>query len=344
MRTEITEQPAILHDLLAQHMPVVQEVAQAIRRHNPDYVFLAARGTSRHAGTYAQYLWGAFNQLSVALASPSLFTQYERPPRLDRALVIGISQSGQSPDIVRVIEVGQRQGSLTLAITNDVNSPLAHASAHVLDTSAGVEMAVAATKTYTAQLMVLAMLSVALNGCVPEQMEALSHVPGLVQQVLAREAELADIAQRYTAMERCIVLGRGYNYASALEWALKLKELTTVAADPYSSAEFQHGPIALASQGTPVFAIVPRDVVSAELETLLHKLVHSQQVRLFTLSDEHHINILAHDSFQLPEGMAPWVSPIVGIVAAQLFCYHLTLAKGCDPMSPPGLHKVTLTY
>ena len=193
---EIFEQPAVLSRLLSEQMGGVRRVAEVIRQRKIDYVFIAARGTSDHAALYAKYLWGAFNGLPVALATPSLFTIYQRPPRLRNALVMGISQSGQSPDINGVIVEGRRQGALTLAVTNNVSSPLAVNAEYVLDINAGQEKAVAATKTYTAQLMTLAMLSAALNDDCEERIAALRRVPEAARLVLETNADAMHRVER----------------------------------------------------------------------------------------------------------------------------------------------------
>src|SRR5204863_1146728 len=174
LRDEILEQPDVLQNWLDMQMGNVSNIARAIAARNIEYIFLAARGSSDHAGTYAQYLFGSRNRLPVALAAPSLFTMYPQSPRLGNALVIGISQSGQSPDIVSVLTEGKRQGAITLAITNDVDSPLAREAELTLGLEAGPERAVAATKTYTAELMALAALSTALAGNKREDVEALA--------------------------------------------------------------------------------------------------------------------------------------------------------------------------
>ena len=163
LHSEIFEQPERLASLLENQKQTVMQIAKAIQSRNVSYAFLAARGTSDNAGRYANYLWGARNQLPLALATPSLFTYYQKPPRLQNALVVGVSQSGQSPDIVSVVEEGRKQNNITVAITNEPDSPLAKAADFVLDVQAGPEKAVAATKTYTAELMSIAMLSAALN-------------------------------------------------------------------------------------------------------------------------------------------------------------------------------------
>ncbi|HMA36585.1 MAG TPA: SIS domain-containing protein, partial [Chloroflexia bacterium] len=180
LRDEIFEQPAVLQRWLDTQLPAVQEITAAIRQREVDYVFLAARGTSDHAGVYAQYVWGSRNRLPVALAAPSLFTMYAEAPRLAKALVVGISQSGQSPDVVAVIAAGRRQGAVTLAVTNDIGSPLAQAAEFTVDIQAGQEQAVAATKTYSAELLALAALSAALAGSPAADLAALAALPGAV--------------------------------------------------------------------------------------------------------------------------------------------------------------------
>ena len=195
LREEIFEQPGILRNWLDTQLGNVDQIAQAIRGRQIDYVFLAARGTSDHAGVYAQYLWGSLNRLPVALAAPSLFTKYAESPRLRNALVVGLSQSGESPDIVSVLAEGRQQGALTLAITNAVQSPLAQAAEFTIDLRAGVEKAVAATKTYTAELMAVAALAAALSGD-REHLTALRRIPDAVKQALEQDEAAGKIATR----------------------------------------------------------------------------------------------------------------------------------------------------
>jgi glucosamine--fructose-6-phosphate aminotransferase (isomerizing) len=305
-------------------------------------VFLAARGTSDNAGIYAKYLWGAYNRVPVALAAPSLFSIYRRPPRLTDSLVVGISQSGQSPDIVGVLDEGRRQGAPTLAITNDPSSPLARAADAVIDISAGREEAVAATKTYTAQLMAIAMLSVALEEDEARRAD-LERVPALVEKALEQQQAIAAIAERYRFMAHCVVLGRGFNYATAFEWALKLKELAYVIAEPYSSADFQHGPVAMMDRGFPVLAAAPDGAVFDDTLALLQWLVQERLIELLVISDRDEALSIAHTPLRLPAGIPEWLTPIVAIVMAQLFAFSVTRAKGYDTESPRGLRKVTLT-
>jgi len=342
LHDEILEQPARLKQLISDQRKNVEEIARAIRSYDIQYAFLAARGTSDNAGRFANYLWGALNSLPMALATPSLFTYYQQPPKLNGALVVGISQSGQSPDIISVLVEGKRQGRPTLAITNTPDSPLAKTADFILDIQAGAEQAVAATKTYTAELMAIAMLSVAMSGSQARWQE-LAQVPGWVEEVLKEDGGIAQLAQRYRYMQQCVVLGRGYNYATAFEWALKLKELTYVKAEPYSSADFLHGPIAMVERGFPVMAIVPSGKVFDSLISLLDHLKHAQLAELVVISNARIALELAQSPIALPLDIPEWLTPIVSIVPAQLFSYHLTHAKGYDTEKPRSLRKVTET-
>ncbi len=338
---EILEQPEVLRREFSSELEEVRRIAGEIRKHDVKFVFLAARGTSDNAGLYAKYLLGAHNRIPMALAAPSLFTIYGEPPRLDGALVMGISQSGQSPDIVGVLEEGKRQGCLTLAITNDPKSPLARVADFVIDIHAGPERAVAATKTYTAQLMAVAMLSAALEDS-GERFRVLERVPEMVDTVLESASEIEEMAQRYRYMEQCVVLGRGYNYATAFEWALKLKELTYVVAQPYSSADFRHGPIAIVERGFPVMAVAPRGRVFDDMMGLMRGLVEDRRAELVVVSNDEDALAMARTPLSLPY-MEEWISPLVSIVPAQIFTMHLTVARGLDTEQPRGLHKVTRT-
>ena len=342
LHAEIFEQPSCLERLLRTQRPAVEAIAAEIHRRKISYAFLAARGTSDNAGRYANYLWGAVNGLPLALATPSLFTYYHQPPRLKDALVIGVSQSGRSPDIVSVIEEGRRQGCPTLAITNLPGSPLAQAADMVLEIQAGTENAVAATKTYTAELMAIAMLSAALDGSA-ERWDELARLPGWVAQALALDDDLARMTPRYRYMQHCVVIGRGYNYATAFEWSLKLKELTYVVAEPYSSADFLHGPIAMIAQGFPVMVVAVRGQVLDALLDLLRYLRKQHSAELVVISDSDEALSQAQSPIPLPAGVPEWLTPLVSIIPAQLFAYHLTLVKGYSTEAPRSIHKVTET-
>ena len=340
--SEIIEQPERIRSLLASQRKPVEKIAAAIRAREVQYVFLAARGTSDNAGRYANYLLGAINGLPLALATPSLFTYYKKPPRLKNALVIGISQSGKSPDIVSVLEEGKRQGCATLAITNEPTSRLAGTADYLIDIKAGAEKAVAATKTYTTELMSVAMLSAALADH-KKLWQELEKLAGWMKGVLRQNALIAQVAPRYRYIEQTIVLGRGFNYATAFEWALKLKELTYIIAEPYSSADFAHGPIAMVEPGYPVFAVAPTGKVFHSMFEMLARLRSDFSAELVVISNNKKALSLAQTPISIPTDVPEWLSPLVSILPAQLFAYHLTVAKGFDTEHPRSIHKVTET-
>jgi glucosamine--fructose-6-phosphate aminotransferase (isomerizing) len=338
---EILEQPATLQRLLESERVTVERIANIIRERAPSFCVVAARGTSNNAARHGKYLFGAINGMSVALATPSLFSIYGAPPDLSDAVVMGISQSGRSPDIVGVVEEGRRQGALTLAITNDARSPLAAAAEHAIDLCAGEERRVAATKTYTASLLALAMLSTALARD-EERIQALTALPDLVSEVVGSASDVIDAAERYRYAESCVVVSRGYNYATAFEIALKLKELAYVVAEPYSSADFQHGPMALVERGFPAIAVVPEGEIAVESLGFLKQL-EERGAELVVISAVEAALALAQTPLSLPSGMPQWLSPVVTVIPGQLFALGLTLAKGFIPDYPRGLRKVTLT-
>lgn len=347
LRDEILEQPAAARRSLASSNDAIEAVARRVYDEPIDSVVIAARGTSDHAAIYGQYLLGAVNRLPVALAAPSILSLYGVEPRFGRALVIGISQSGSSPDVVGIVAAGRRQGVPTLAITNDPSSPLAETAEYVIDLAAGPERAIAATKTYTTSLLALARLSIALTGPADRATSgssgaALAAAPDAIEAALEVEGEVAAIAGQMAAADRLVVLGRGYEYATAREWALKLKELAQVFADPYSAADFMHGPIALVQPGVPVLAIVPDGPTAAGLADVLARLGELDADSI-VLSDSASLRALGRRSIPLPADVPERLRPIVSIVPAQLFAYHLTLARGLDPEAPRHLRKVTRT-
>ncbi len=336
LHEEISEQPEVIARTLEANLAPAGRVAELAS--GCTHAVIAARGTSDNAGRYAQYVWGTRNQLSVGLTTPSLFSVYDRPPRLDGALVVGISQSGESPDIVSVLEEGRSQGRPTVAITNEPNSPLADSADVVLDLGAGEERAVAATKTYTAQLAVIASISNAMRG----ENSGLDTLATSVADSLEQEARVAELASARSAMEHCAVLGRGFNQSTAFEWALKVQELTYVVAQPFSTADFLHGPIAVLEPGYPVLAVAALGPAIDDVVDVLRRCSEAG-ASLTVVGNDPRLAEVTDDLVRIDPGIEEWLSPIPAIVLAQLFAYHLTLAKGLDPERPRGLRKVTRT-
>ncbi len=341
LEQEINEQALGLRRLLDRETDKVLELCKQLagRFH---YVVIAARGSSDNAARYAQYLLGARNRLPVSLATPSLFTLYQQPPALNGALVIGISQSGQSPDVVAVLQEARQQGCPTLAITNYSNSALGEACEYLIELHAGVEKAVAATKTYTASLAAIALLS---GGLLQDQrtFDALASIPEYIARAIINLDEPLSRVERYRYMDHCTVIGRGFNYATAFEISLKIKELTRVIAEPYSSADFRHGPIAMVRDGFPVILIAPKGEVFQDVRDLVEQLSQLDS-ELLIISDDPSLLNMANLPFAIPAGLEEYLTPLVAVVPGQLFSLKLAQAKGLDADQPGGLQKVTETY
>jgi glucosamine--fructose-6-phosphate aminotransferase (isomerizing) len=331
---EIHQQPDVLRTLLTAEREPVAQLVDAIRARDIHHVVIAARGTSDNAGRYAKYLLGATNRLV-------LFTIYEQPPDLRDSLVLGISQSGASPDLVAVLDAGRKQGALTAAITNFPDSELAAQADYVIGLHARAEQSLAATKTYTAELAAVALLSSTLAG-EDDRLHALDTIPAAVGGTLAACLPINRLTERYRYMQHCVVIGRGYNYATAFELALKLKELTYTIAEPYSSADFLHGPVALIDQGFPVIVIAPQGQMTPRLRELT-TTVREHGAEVVAISDDEDILSQAQVKLRLPAPMPEWLSPITAVVPGQYFAMFLAHTRGIDVDRPRSLTKVTHT-
>jgi glucosamine--fructose-6-phosphate aminotransferase (isomerizing) len=344
LESEIKSQPAVIERLVKADAENVTRLVETYRRKDKpafNYVLIAARGTSDNAARYAQYLFGIHNHMQVALATPSVFSMYRQPPDLSGALVIGISQSGQSPDIVSVISEGRRQGRPTLAITNFPDSPLAEAAEGHIQLNAGIEKATAATKTYTASLVALALFSACLSG-EPTQMQDLQRLPAQMEQTLQGVAPMMKRIERYRYMEHCIVIGRGYNYSTAFEIALKIKELTSTVTEQYSPADFRHGPIAMVDKGFPVIVIAPKGPVFGDMQAMVVEL-KEHGAELLVISEDPALLEQAELPLPLPAGIPEWLTPMAAVLPGQLFGLALAQSRHLNADQPEGLHKITET-
>ena len=340
LEQEIYEQPTVIGTLIEAEAETAAAIAAAIRAFDPAFTYIAARGTSDNAARYAQYVLGTMLRMPVALAAPSLHTIYETPPDLSRALCIGISQSGASTDINRALADAKAQGALTVAITNNPESALAHTAHHHLYIHAGPERSVAATKTYTTELTAIAML---INALVISDSLAtgLAALPALAQQTLELSAPVKDWVQRYRYMEKLVTIGRGINYCTAFEIGLKCKELTYITADGYSEADFRHGPLALIAPGFPALVVAPQGAALPGLLEFLDLLRDRGAETLVISNDEAAIE-RARYAMRIPE-MPEWISPICAVLPGQLFARHLAGEKGYALDTPRGITKVTIT-
>lgn len=338
---EIYEQPAALRRLINNESEHVISLAHTLNARGHQYVVIAARGSSDNAARYAQYLMGAALGLPVALATPSLHTRYGAHLRFEGALVIGISQSGASPDICAVVDDARRAGAPTVAITNNPESLLARSAEFIIPLHAGVERSIAATKTYTAQLAALALLTLSMAGD-RAGLATLATIPDAMEAILTLDARMRDIAGDMAGATAAVTIGRGYQYATAWEIALKLKELTYVAAEPYSAADFQHGPIALVRDDFPVVLVATHGAVAEDLTALASRL-HGLGAHLTAISDIPAILETADRPAPLPVSVEERFAPITTVIAGQLLAFHLAHARGFDPDHPRGLRKVTET-
>jgi glucosamine--fructose-6-phosphate aminotransferase (isomerizing) len=340
-RDEIGQQPELATRLIEGSGPALEKIAAAFRERGPSGFVIAARGSSDHAADYARYLFGYRHRALVSLAAPSLFTHYATPPNLAGQCVMGISQSGASPDVIAVIEEAARQGSLTIAITNDADSALARAAALVLPLQAGSERSVPASKTYLASLLALALLSAAIE---PDAAfdAALREVPARLRDAIALEPSLRTVAKEFDG-PRAIVLGRGFNLCTAEEVALKLTETSYVLARAWSVADFLHGPIAVVERDFPVLLVGAGGSVAKHVGDVAARLVESG-CRVAGLFDGAPPLPGECPTVRLDSGLPEELTPLTLIVLGQLLAHEVALARGIDPDVPRALRKVTRTW
>ncbi|GAB4457459.1 MAG: SIS domain-containing protein [Armatimonadaceae bacterium] len=337
LHQEIFEQPAALERAITTSREGVSLLVEKIQRRDIRFVVLAARGTSDNAATYAKYLLQIVCGIPVALAAPSVHTMYGATVDYSHALVVGVSQSGRGEDVNEVVAQARRTGALTAAITNTPDSPLAGVAEHVLHCNAGVEKAVAATKTYTTTLAIFARLAAAWseNAELAENLEAL---PERAQKALEVEAQTANLARTLLHAERVLTVARGLHLCTAIEAALKIAETTYTTTQAFSSADLLHGPIASVATQTPCLLFRPQGK-TAEMMAGVGQTLSERGARVITLSPE----AAGPDSLPLTDPGTELLAPVLDIFPAQLIAYHLTVARGLDPDQPQGLSKVTIT-
>jgi len=339
MYAEIREQPEVLERILDEGWNEVLSASRVLRQGDLRSVMIAARGTSDNAALYAKYLFEVLLGVPTALASPSTFTLYESRMSLEGVLMVGISQSGESQDVLETIRRSGELGANTLTVTNDESSAMAKVGQHHFFLRAGKEESVAATKTYTAELMVLYLLAYALKG-----EERLGHdvrrLPEFSREVLEAEWEGTE---RYRYAEYMVVTSRGYNLATAEEAALKLMETTYVVAQAFSAADLRHGPIAMIGHDFPVLVIAPPGKAQPGMRSLVDNL-RDRGAELVVVSDERSMLDKASAKFPVPGSLSEELAPILCAIPIQLLAENLARLKGLNPDSPRGLSKVTETW
>lgn len=340
MLQEIAEQPAALQKTIAEERRKVEQLGQSLKQRDVDLIVLVARGSSDNAALFGRYLLEIKTGIPVALSAPSVHTLYRAKLNLKHALVVGVSQSGEGEDINLVLENARACGAFTVGITNEPDSSMVSLVDETLLMHGGRERSVAATKTFTGQMMLFYMLANALS----DGQHTIDYgvVPDSVARALEQRPAITELVQRYVFMENCVVVGRGLAYANAYEFALKLMETCYVVAERFSSADFLHGPLAMIERHFPVMLFAPPGVMLEGTKDLIRRL---QELRADTLVITSDLDAAAMCSRAviMPREIDEFTAPIPYIVPAQLFAALLAEAKGLDPDKPRSLSKVTRT-
>lgn len=339
MLAEIEQQPAALERTIKREAPRIARFAARLKQHDLRLIVLVARGSSDNAALFGRYLLEISTGIPVSLAAPSVHTLYHTKFDLRDALVIGISQSGEGTDINLVLENARRCGATTLALTNEADSTMAQLADETFLIHAGRERSVAATKTYTGQLLLFHLLARALNQSRSMEVERL---PELAAASLTLRSQVEHLVERYAFMDHCVVVGRGLNYANAYEFAIKLMETCYIVAERFSSADFLHGPIAMIGRSFPAFLFAPPGKTLTEMNELLGKLT-ALGAETIVISSEPTILKAATRALKIPRRVSEVLSPIPYIIPAQMFAALLAEAKGLSPDRPRSLAKVTRT-
>ena len=341
LERELAEQPEALARLFERQRDAAARITGLLRRPDVNYILIASRGSSSNAARYAQYLLGRAHRVPVAFATPSLYTLYGQPPRLEGALVVGISQSGESPDVNAVIAEARAQGRPTVALTNVPSSPLGSSADEVLALEAGIEQSVAATKTYVSSLGAIALLF-ATSTADENALAELERVPGQLARQLSRSLGEGAQIDGFGPVDGGTVVARGVNYGTAFEIALKIRELSGLLFEAYSTADLMHGPVAAIGAGWPVIAVAPSGPALWSVEEALRS-VAERGARAIVIADEERVLRRGEARFSLEPGVPEWLSPLLAVVPGQIVALHLARLRGIDVDRPLGLSKITLT-
>jgi len=340
MLQEIAEQPAALERTIAQERAKIAKLGNLLKSRDIHLIVLVARGSSDNAALFGRYLLEITTGIPVSLSAPSVHTVYNARLRLDHALVVGVSQSGEGEDINRVLESARESGAYTIGITNEPGSSMTSVVHETLLTHGGRERSVAATKTFTGQMLLFYMLAAELaHNALPFNYDA---IPAFVAGALEQQPAIRELVQRYVFMENCVVVGRGLAYANAYELALKLMETCYVVAERFSSADFLHGPVAMVERHFPVILFAPPGVMLPGVKSLIARLRELHADTLAITSDIEAAGMCTR-SIVMSREIDEFLAPIPYIVPGQLFAALLAEAKELNPDAPRSLSKVTRT-
>ncbi|MBE6725932.1 MAG: SIS domain-containing protein [Ruminococcaceae bacterium] len=342
LEKEIREQPEALSRVLDLNLPVIREVVEKAKANGVKNVYFAARGTSDHACVYAQYLFGIFAGIPCTLGTPSVFTKYGAHVDLSGNLVVGVSQSGKAEDVLAVLESAKKDGAITVAVTNNTDSPMAKSADYHLFCGCGHEASIAATKTFTTQMTILGAMAAVWAGC-DDLLDAFRALPAKAQEMLdAKYDDIMAFAEKYRNIPGAILLGRGISYCIALEGALKMLETNKLKMKGYPTSDFHHGPIAQVKPGDLVFVLSPKGATSGDSRDIIEKLLNVNA----------DVVVLTDDASEAPAGTTPFVIPATGceftfpqiaVMFFQLLACCMTIVRGIDPDQAGVINKITIT-
>lgn len=342
LEKEIREQPEALARVIDLNMPAIKEIVDAAKKRGVHHIYFAARGTSDHACIYAQYLFGIFAGIPCTLGTPSVFTKYGAHVDLSDSLVIGVSQSGKAEDVLAVLDSAKKDGALTVSVTNNTESPMAAAADWHLYLGCGFEGSIAATKTFTCQMMILGTMAAvwAENDAL---LDELKNVYKAAQAVLDDKFDdIMAFATKYQNIPGAIILGRGVSYCIALEGALKMLETNKLKMKGYPTSDFHHGPIAQVKPGDLVFVVSPAGKTDDDSAEICRKLLNVDADVVY-LTDDASKAPAGTTAFVLPATGSEFSFPYVAAMFFQLTACCMTIVRGIDPDKAGVINKITIT-
>lgn len=339
MLEDIMEQPAMVERILEEGLSDIISVGRAARERDICLAMAVGRGSSSNVAMQAKYVFETIASVPATVISPSVFTSYRAKLDLSHALVMGISRSGETFETREVLRLAREQGAMTVAITDEPQSPMSTIAEYSIVTRAGVEKAVSSTKTYTAQMVIVYLLAAVLKER-HDVLEEMQRMPQHMRAVLDLREGIEELVRPYRYMSRCIVLGNGFNYATAMETALKLEELCHVSALAHSSAEFAHGAISLVGEGYPVMVFVPGGPTYNNMLRLTRELQRELGAETIVFSDRQEVLDIADTAIVVPARVNEEFSPLTFMMAGQIFAYNLAMQKNLSTDRPRGRRKI----
>ncbi len=342
LEKEIREQPSVLRKAIETNRNRVTDLVAEAKERGIKSVYFCARGTSDHACVMAQYVFAIVAGIPCALGTPSVFTKYGAHVDLSDMLVIGVSQSGKAEDVLTVLKSANKDGALTAAITNDENSPMAKEALHSLYCDAGPEVSIAATKTFTSQMMILSMIAAEWAGD-NDFFETLTKVPDQVGETLEEIVpSVESMAEYLKNIDGAVILGRGMAYPIALEGALKMLETNKIKMKGYATSDFHHGPIAQLKPGDKVFVIEPSGATEDDAASIIGKLRNVGADIIIVTDDEKLVPSDCKSIVTVNTG-CELTSPFTTVPVFQLLASKMTEVRGIDPEVAGVINKITIT-